>query len=38
MIGSIKKVGNDLLEIAVNKSNVQDVVALLQEDEVDVNH
>ena len=38
MIGNIKKVGNDILEHAITHSNIQDCVALLQEDEVDVNH
>ena len=37
MIGNIKKVGNDILFHAITKANVHDVIALLQEDEVDVN-
>ena len=37
MIGKIKKIGNDLLFHAINHANVHDVVALLEENEVDVN-
>ena len=37
MIGTIKKIGNDILFYAITHSNVHDVIALLQEDEVDVN-
>ena len=37
MIGQIKKVGNDLLFHAITHGNVHDVIALLQEDEVDSN-
>ena len=37
MIGKVKKVGNDILFHAITKGNVHDVIALLQEDEVDVN-
>ncbi len=37
MIGRIKKVGNDLLFHAINHANVHDVIALLEENEVDVN-
>jgi ankyrin repeat protein len=37
MIGKIKKVGNDLLFHAITHANVHDVIALLEENEVDVN-
>jgi ankyrin repeat protein len=37
MIGNIKKVGNDLLFHAITHANVHDVIALLEENEVDVN-
>jgi ankyrin repeat protein len=37
MIGKIKKIGNDLLFHAINHANVHDVIALLEENEVDVN-
>ena len=37
MIGSIKKVGKDLFFRAINEHNVHEVVALLQDNEVDVN-
>jgi ankyrin repeat protein len=37
MIGKIKKIGNDLLFHAISHANVHDVIALLEENEVDVN-
>ena len=37
MIGKIKKVGNDLLFHAITHANVHDMIALLEENEVDVN-
>ena len=37
MIGKIKKIGNDLLFHAITHANVHDVMALLEENEVDVN-
>ena len=37
MIGRIKKVGNDLLFHAITHQNIHDVVALLEDNEVDVN-
>ena len=37
MIGKIKKVGNDLLFHAITHANIHDVIALLEENEVDVN-
>ena len=37
MIGKIKKIGGDLLFHAINHANVHDVIALLEENEVDVN-
>ena len=37
MIGSIKKVGNEILFKAINSANVHDVIALLADNEVDVN-
>ena len=36
MIGSIKKVGNEILFQAINKANVHDVISLLADNEVDV--
>jgi len=37
MLGPIKKVGNDLIFHAITHSNVHDVIALLEDNEVDVN-
>ena len=37
MIGSIKKVGNDIMFHAINHANIHDVIALLNDNEVDVN-
>ena len=37
MIGPIKRVGNDLMFHAINHGNIHDVIALLAENEVDVN-
>ena len=37
MIGRIKKVGNDLFFKAINEHNIHEVIALLGDDEVDVN-
>ena len=37
MIGKIKKFVGDLLFHAINHANVHDVIALLEENEVDVN-
>jgi hypothetical protein len=37
MIGKIKKIGSDLLFHAITHANVHDVIALLEENEVDVN-
>ena len=36
MIGNIKKIGDDLLFHAINHGNVHDVIALLDDNEVDV--
>jgi hypothetical protein len=37
MIGRIKKIGGDLLFHAITHANVHDVIALLEENEADVN-
>ena len=37
MIGSVKKVGSDILFHAITHANVHDVIALLHDNEVDVN-
>ena len=37
MIGKIKKIGSDLLFHAITHANVHDVIALLDENECDVN-
>ena len=37
MIGSIKKIGGDLLLEAINHHNIHDVIALLEDNEADVN-
>ena len=37
MIGKIKKIGGDLLFHAITHANVHDVIALLDENECDVN-
>lgn len=37
MIGKIKKIGSDLLFHGITHANVHDVIALLEENEVDVN-
>ena len=37
MIGKIKKIGGDLLFHAITHANVHDVIALLEENECDVN-
>ena len=37
MIGKIKNVGNDLLLHAITHNNVHDAIALLADNEVDVN-
>ena len=37
MIGQVKKIGNDILFHAITKGNIHDVIALLQEDECNVN-
>ncbi len=37
MIGRIKKGGNDLFFHAITHANVHDVIAMLEENEVDVN-
>ena len=37
MIGKIKKIGADILFNAINHHNIHDVVALLEDKEVDVN-
>ena len=37
MIGQIKKVGSDIMFHAITHANVHDVIALLNDNEVDVN-
>ena len=37
MIGKIKKIGGDLLFHSITHANIHDVIALLEENEVDVN-
>ena len=37
MIGRVKKVGNDILFHAIQHGNVHDVIALLHDNEVDIN-
>ena len=37
MIGNIKKVGSDIMFHAITHANVHDVIALLNDNEVDVN-
>lgn len=37
MIGNIKKVGSDIMFDAINHANIHDVIALLQDNEVDIN-
>ena len=37
MIGRVKKIGGDLLLHAINHANVHEVVALIEEQEADVN-
>ncbi len=37
MIGRVKKVGSDILFHAIGHANVHDVIALLHDNEVDVN-
>jgi ankyrin repeat protein len=37
MIGRIKKIGGDLLFHAITHANVHDAIALLEENEADVN-
>lgn len=37
MIGHIKKIGGDLLLEAINHHNIHDVIALLEDNEADVN-
>ena len=37
MIGSVKKVGIDILLHAVKHGNVHDIIALIHDNEVDVN-
>ena len=38
MIGRVKKIGGDLLLHAINHANVHEVVALIEEQEADVNY
>ena len=37
MIGQVKKVGSDIMQHAIIHGNVHDVIALLHDNEVDVN-
>ena len=37
MIGKIKKLGNDLFFKAINEHNVHEVIALISDNEVDIN-
>ena len=37
MIGRVKKVGSDILFHAITHGNVHDVIALLDDNEVDIN-
>jgi len=37
MIGHIKKIGGDLILEAINHHNIHDVIALLEDNEADVN-
>ena len=38
MIGRVKKIGGDLLLHAINHANVHEVIALIEEQEADVNY
>ena len=37
MIGNVKKVGSDILFAAIKHGNVHDIIALIHDNEVDVN-
>ena len=37
MIGRIKKIGADILQVHISKNNIHDVIAMLEENEVDIN-
>ncbi len=36
MIGRIKKIGADILQVHISKNNIHDVIAMLEENEVDI--
>ena len=37
MIGNVKKVGSDILFAAIKHGNVHDIIALIHDNEVDIN-